>query len=1243
MALENNQGNPMSNGYNQAAETLANFVQRLDTTMGSIQSQLSGIYKALGGQEKFMERISRNTEISIQETEKERKDISEYLKKIQKEQERLHDTQAKLGDSKRKDTITTEAKELESIASKLEAFIKLQKSVPTPKEGQRTLFTKEQAEVLKSIGVTNVSKEGYSSSDIKQLFNYLEDSLRRSGSQTFADIQNRRSEERSLDDRIRKLSKIGSSGIFQNAGFERLAREQEKLGKAEEFAEEIEELRNTIKDSIDAIKEKMETADDEQRAVLKKQLSIAEEQEKHLKKLKPINDSVKQFTSGVKGTLINTAMNMLTGLTDHLQNRYLDAYVEGFSRVYQSIETTRNSISARSKLDAGGFQNLQDTIHERLESENLTGAISSVDVNEAIVRLNEAGITNEETMTELALEYAKLKATGSSINLMNEEMLTNIATSLNQGNELSDIITMLDEIEVGVQHQREETGQDIAFVNGGIDTLINSVLKTGVTYEQSVSQMSSNMQDAIQIASASQGIGIDPNTFIQNLHEISQQDIQNLPVWQQAIYSSLNADTLATMSYEDATQTILNTLKQYMPKDMTMAQLSAVNSSLGTSFDMQSLKRLQNNNFDLSSKATKLGTQELTDKVSHMYDNLEDYISETEKVNTKYENYAYEEAKTAEKMYEGDKLILKEMESVRSGVKSMIGLLGTLVAQGSKSLFSGRGGSPTTGTQLPSGGTAGTGTPTVGGGVSSWSYGQSTGNVGFDFLTGARGTTAGTVGRVGMAGYGAFNLFKTVGDNVVYDEQGAVDVGETIQQTILDENAWKSSGEMIGGAVGGPIAGYIMGELWGGALKIGKEIGAHAGDSITETMYEKALNKLGDENKNLADSYEKQVDASDKQIQAIEELIKASDQLDKTNLAMSLVQDFGYDYASISDKSTDDLRKLYKKQLYEKQKHAEYEKASSEVQGRAASWRSGNVSALTTLGKLTTKGGELYLGDATLDESGVSANYAHALSSFEAEGNIGFLDKVAEQVKLEEAYGDGRSRSDIIKSLLGSDTTNEQVSNVEALLSEHASWVDKYNSANDKFHRYWGYAKDLSKSEEPMDIYNMYISDEFSHAYTTETAKNLPIEVLSSTNLKDGVPNLPKTGGRFPYDPALYKGKFASGLTRVPSDGYEAILHTGERVLTKREAEVYNTIVPDLVEAVTNTYNTYSSNSSSGSSGVKDEISSQTNSLVDVLNKILDVLTSMNRGRYTNPLGVGISNAFLNMNSDVTQTSTSYR
>ena len=58
MALENNQGNPMSNGYNQAAETLANFVQRLDTTMGSIQSQLSGIYKALGGQEKFMDRIS---------------------------------------------------------------------------------------------------------------------------------------------------------------------------------------------------------------------------------------------------------------------------------------------------------------------------------------------------------------------------------------------------------------------------------------------------------------------------------------------------------------------------------------------------------------------------------------------------------------------------------------------------------------------------------------------------------------------------------------------------------------------------------------------------------------------------------------------------------------------------------------------------------------------------------------------------------------------------------------------------------------------------------------------------------------------------------------------------------------------------------------------------------------------------------------------------------------------------------
>lgn len=1240
MALENNQGNPMSNGYTQDANKLNEFVMKLNTTMGSIETQLAQIAKSLGGQSKLLEKLNGNAERELQEERqrrKENKNVEKALETLIKNAKESQVSSEKVlgyltyGNKQGKKENTRDAADsalgkIADYTNKLELLQERYNAYQNNEAGSLNKLT----DLLNQLGI-NITNN----TNITDATQEAVDDLGEELAKLKSTIDNYEVHQKQLSDNIKKLSTVGSGTHFQSTYLQKLSKEQEKLSYAEDFAKEVSETKKSVEESIEAILEKMESADDSEKVLLQKQLGVAEKQKKYLENLTPLTNAVRNFTSGVKGTLISTGMNMLTGQLDHLQDKYLDSFIEGFSRVYQSIETTRNSISARSKLDAGAFESIQDTIHERIEAEGLTGAISNVEVNEALVSLSAAGITNEKMMTELALEQAKLKAAGSSINLLNEEMLSNIMTRVQSGDELSDILNVIDQIEATVQYQRDELGQDIAFVNGGIDTLINNELKNGITNQQSLDVIASNMQEAVGIAGGLQTIGIDPSFMQSIVTEIRSQDIQNLPGWQAVLHNrGLSAETLRGFSNEQITEMFLSSLDTYMG-NASITELSAISSALGLGTDADTLRRLQSSNFKIDVK--KMSTEQLTESTENIYKGLQKYVSETEKTNTERENAMYEQAVQAEKIYEGDKLVLKEVEAVKSGVKSMIGLLGTLVAQGSKSLFSGRGGSPTTGTQLPTGG------GTAGGGVSSWSYGQSTGNVGFDLLTGARGTTAGTVGRVGMAGYGAFNLFKTVGDNVVYDEQGAVDVGETIQQTILDENAWKSSGEMIGGAVGGPIAGYIMGELWGGALKIGKEIGAHAGDSITETMYEKALNKLGDENKNLADSYEKQVDASDKQIQAIEELIKASDQLDKTNLAMSLVQDFGYDYASISDKSTDDLRKMYKKQLYEKQKHAEYEKASSEVQGRAASWRSGNVSAITTLGKLTTNGGELYLGDSTLDKSGVSANYAHALSSFEAEGNIGFLDKVAEQVKLEEAYGDGRSRSDIIKSLLGSDATNEQVSNVEALLSEHASWVDKYNSANDEFHTRWKLATQDSESKEPIDIYNLYISEKWGYDNSLFDAHNLPISVLSDVNLKDGVPNLPKTGGRFPYDPALYKGKFASGLTRVPSDGYEAILHTGERVLTKREAEVYNTIVPDLVEAVTNTYNTYSSNPSYGSSGVKDEISSQTNSLVDVLNKILDVLTSMNRGRYTNPLGVGISNAFLNMNSDVTQTSTSYR
>ena len=142
-------------------------------------------------------------------------------------------------------------------------------------------------------------------------------------------------------------------------------------------------------------------------------------------------------------------------------------------------------------------------------------------------------------------------------------------------------------------------------------------------------------------------------------------------------------------------------------------------------------------------------------------------------------------------------------------------------------------------------------------------------------------------------------------------------------------------------------------------------------------------------------------------------------------------------------------------------------------------------------------------------------------------------------------------------------------------------------------------------------------------------------------------PNLPY-GTNHEFYTSAYMGKFKSGLTRVPSNNYTAVLHEGERILTKREAEVYNNIIPDIVEAATTEqyFRTDRSSSNvmntnvygSSDSELHKDITDQTSSLTDVLNKILEALRSI---MVTSSLKSGINRNILAMNSDVVQVNTS--
>jgi hypothetical protein len=99
------------------------------------------------------------------------------------------------------------------------------------------------------------------------------------------------------------------------------------------------------------------------------------------------------------------------------------------------------------------------------------------------------------------------------------------------------------------------------------------------------------------------------------------------------------------------------------------------------------------------------------------------------------------------------------------------------------------------------------------------------------------------------------------------------------------------------------------------------------------------------------------------------------------------------------------------------------------------------------------------------------------------------------------------------------------------------------------------------------------------------------------------------------YDPSIYHGKFESGLTEVPFDMYPALLHEGERVLTKQEADAYNELSSFAVSQIANeTTNRFAKNtnyfnaSSIGMDKLNGSITEQTKKQELMLGEILEAL-----------------------------------
>ena len=181
-----------------------------------------------------------------------------------------------------------------------------------------------------------------------------------------------------------------------------------------------------------------------------------------------------------------------------------------------------------------------------------------------------------------------------------------------------------------------------------------------------------------------------------------------------------------------------------------------------------------------------------------------------------------------------------------------------------------------------------------------------------------------------------------------------------------------------------------------------------------------------------------------------------------------------------------------------------------------------------------------------------------------------------------------------------SNFTEETAALFERAMSDYEERRKTYVSSEKTFQEQWETAKELTGMTNPevSDIMIAYM-DKYHNGGSW------------GDNVKDIIVN---SDGTATLDPGnLYRSAyaFATGLTEVPSDNYPALLHKGERILTKEEAKAYNEMSSFAVNNLMNNFNggdTASNVFSTTSYGI--DVDKSIGNQTDILSRKLDQVIS---------------------------------
>lgn len=1055
--------------------------------------------------------------------------------------------------------------------------------------------------------------------------------------------------------------------------FEENRKEQLKLleraGKTlDAYEEKIRQDRENGNITEEELKEQLETID--------KQKKNIEDAKKAIEEWSPVKDVLYKAGKDLTSYAKNMIKNIAKFGFGYFEEKYLTSYKDGFEKVYQSVENTRNQISARSKLDQGAFSDMQSEIQDQIEQQGLETVVSQADVNEALISLSSAGITDKELLKTLALEQAKLSASGSSLKLDNEETLQRFQEYI--GNEsakgrnyeeiLSDIPNLMSEIMNYEGQIRDEFGNDIALMGGNQNKILNEILDITNTAGKSFADASKDIGAAMTYGQAQFNMGLDPDTIMSALRELEKSGITELSTFGKVLLTDkgISAEALRSgeMSIQDAFASIADEMESLL-SDKDPKYMKEVLNAFGiSSMDPnQAIKFLRGGGLGDVNVASQ---QELQAQKAQRdaANKAGSYYSATQNHQKYAENFMAETAIQMEKIYKGDEIIKEGFNEITGLTDIVGGAFSDAVSSMMESVLDQTGMS--------------------------------------DFLKGE-----GSAGNIGK-GIGAAVGAGIMTYSAINNAKQAESVGDAFASTFTDPTFYGGLGTTLGSAIAGPIGGAIGGAI--GTLT--SNIGNWLAD---EVLFQDLQDPIQDAANTLIDAANQQIDAANQQIDAINKQINEYATWGKERKKLELIEKGILSKEEANKLTEEQINALFNDNIINQKQNILDEQNNIIKQQELIKKQASDASAFNEEAKyfsgadkaaydqaMSLSGGELmYLATQNMNfdetekktdewkaiaeqmkESGASQdeiekamkefwiklgpnaevvqNYENLTKSYV--GMMGGAESASTVLSdLEDI--EKKSDDDLKKYLVSTGsfsesdisdmTTDELVKNAiverqkergltdltaqDIELKQLEQWKqrkEKYEEADKKFQSKWDNFISKNNLDPKQNL------QEALSAYATEYT--LPAAFVDSTFMSsDGTVHL-DTDHEWYKDEYIEGQHFKTGLTEVPYDEYPALLHKGERILTKEEAEAYNMISSNAVQQYfgrTNSLindssiydslssyiltnledNIYNNSSSSvlstrqyGTDNVEQSINNQTTSLSEILNQILEVIKNLN-------------------------------